>query len=79
MICCCSSTVGGGDGVGDVDVGGVVVIAIIAASTKISSGLVGTGVVKMSSRIVWFLKNKKAIENSRIENFNKIELLISKL
>ena len=55
MISCCSSIVGVGVGVGDGDngvVGGVVVIAIIEASTKISSGLVGTGVFKMSSRIV---------------------------
>ena len=50
MISCCSSTVGGG-GVGGV-VGGVVAIARIEASTKISSGSVGTGVVKMSSIIV---------------------------
>ena len=52
MICCCSSAVGVGVGVGDGVVGGVVVIAIIEASTKISSGLVGTGVVKISSIIV---------------------------
>ena len=59
MISCCSSTVGGGDGV----VGGVVVIAIIEASTNICSGSVGTGVVKMSSRNVWCLKRNSKIEN----------------
>ena len=48
IISCCSSTVGG-VGVGDGVVGGVVVTE---ASTKISSGSVGTGVAKISSMIV---------------------------
>ena len=52
IICCCSSVVCCGGGVGDVVDGGVVVIAIIEASIKISSGLVGTGEDIISSTIV---------------------------
>ena len=52
MIACCSSIVSVGVGEGDGVVGGVVVIAIIEASTAMSSLSVGTGDAKMFSRIV---------------------------